>query len=104
MPATLTALFPSDPDATYDMDYYVKHHMPLVQRTIGKHGMSSWTATRFGPGVDGSEPRYTFGSVAYWDSLASIKAAFAAPEVTEVMGDVANFSNKQPVFLIGETL
>ncbi|KAJ9139154.1 hypothetical protein NKR23_g8126 [Pleurostoma richardsiae] len=104
MAFTVTVVFPDEPDAKYDIDSYVEHHMPLVQSCWGKYGLQSWSATKFVDGVDGSHPLYAFGSVVVWDTEESIKTAFAGPEVAEIMGDVAAFSNKHAVFLMGEVL
>ncbi|KAJ0369391.1 hypothetical protein COL26b_010470 [Colletotrichum chrysophilum] len=87
MTITITVVFPNDDDAQYDIDYYVTKHMPLIQER--------W---------DGAKPLYAFGSVVYWDNLEQIKTAFGGPEVGEIMGDVSNFSNKEPIFLTGEVL
>ncbi|KAM0274923.1 hypothetical protein ACHAQH_007732 [Verticillium albo-atrum] len=86
MTVTITVLCPNDADAKYDIDYY------------------SWSATKFGNGVDGSAPPYAVGSTATWGNGDQAKAAFAGPEVGQIMGDVANFSNKESVFLTGEIL
>ncbi|KAH6679905.1 ethyl tert-butyl ether degradation EthD [Plectosphaerella plurivora] len=104
MAVSITVVFPNEADAEYDIDYYITKHMPLIQSRWGKYGVKSWSVTKFGNGVDGSAPLYAFGSTVNWDNHEQIKTAFAGPEVGEIMGDVPNFSNKQPVFLVGEVL
>ncbi|KAM0331390.1 hypothetical protein ACHAQA_003063 [Verticillium albo-atrum] len=104
MAVTITVLFPNEADAKYDIDYYVNKHMPLIQSLWGPYGVQSWSATKFGNGVDGSAPKYAFGSTVTWENGDQVKAAFAGPEVGRIMGDVANFSNKEAVFLTGEVL
>ena len=39
-----------------------------------------------------------------WENKEGVDKAFASPEVAEVMGDVPNFSNKEPVFLFGSQI
>ncbi|KAF4774338.1 ethyl tert-butyl ether degradation [Colletotrichum scovillei] len=104
MTVTITVVFPNDPDAEYDINYYTTKHMPLIQEQWRKYGVTSWSVTKFQPGADGIPPLYAFGSTVTWDSLQQIKAAFAGPEAAGIMGDVPNFSNKQPIFLTGEVL
>ncbi|SCO78534.1 uncharacterized protein FRV6_02747 [Fusarium oxysporum] len=104
MPATVTILYPNDADANYDLDYYVKHHMPLLGKLWGTKGLKSWTATKYGPGADGSPHPYAFGCSIAWETAGAIKAAFSGPEAGEVMADVAKFSNKQPIMLFGKQL
>jgi len=104
MTATITVLFPNEPDAKYDIDYYVKHHMPLIQERWAQYGVKGWFATKFSNGIDGTPPLYAFGSTVEWESHEHIKTAFAGPEAKEIMEDIANFSNKQAVFLMGDKL
>ncbi|KAH6892892.1 ethyl tert-butyl ether degradation EthD [Thelonectria olida] len=104
MSFTITVLFPNEPDAKYDIDYYTTKHMPLIQTLWGKYGVKSWSATKFANGINGSAPVYTFGSIVVWDNQEQVKTAFSGPEADEIMGDVPNFSNKQPVFLFGDVL
>jgi uncharacterized protein (TIGR02118 family) len=101
MSYTITVLFPNEPDAKYDTEYYVAHHMPLIQHHWRKYGVQSWSVTTFGPAPDGTQPFYAFGSVVIWDSKQGVDKAFESPEVAEIMSDVPKFSNKQPVFLFG---
>ncbi|RMJ16838.1 hypothetical protein CDV36_003471 [Fusarium kuroshium] len=101
MTFTITVLFPNEPDAKYDFDYYVSKHLPLIQERWGKYGVKSWSATQFTSGLDGSPSPYAFGSVVEWENADQIKTAFEGPEAAEIMGDVANFSNKQALFLLG---
>ncbi|PWY85862.1 hypothetical protein BO94DRAFT_535999 [Aspergillus sclerotioniger CBS 115572] len=104
MAYTLTVLYPNELDADYDLDYYVSNHMPLVQRHWEKYGIHSWSVTRFNPSVDGTRPLYTFGCTIHWESEEGVQKAFKGPEAAEVLGDIAKFSNKQPIFLLGERI
>ncbi|KGO44095.1 Dimeric alpha-beta barrel [Penicillium expansum] len=104
MAFTITVLFPNVPDAKYDIDYYTAHHMPLIKQHWTKYGVQDWSVTTFAPGPDGAQPPYTFGSVVVWENKEGVDKAFASPEVAEVMGDVPNFSNKEPVFLFGSQI
>lgn len=104
MAVTVTVVFPNEPDAKYDIEYYMAKHMPLIETRWGKYGIKSWSATKYSNGIDGSPPLYAFGSVVTWDNEEQVKTAFTGPEVGEIMADVPNFSNKQPIFLIGELL
>jgi uncharacterized protein (TIGR02118 family) len=101
MTYTITVLFPNDADAQYDIEYYVSHHMPLIERHWKKFGVQSWCVTTFDPSANGEPAMYKFGSIVTWESKEGIQKAFESPEVTEIMGDVPKFSNKQPVFLFG---
>lgn len=101
MSVTVTVLFPNEPDAKYDYDYYVNKHMPLIQSLWAKYGVTGFSVTKFTAGPDGSEPMYAFASTVYWGSYDQIKTTFAEPEVGEIFEDVHKFSNKHGVFLYG---
>ena len=47
MAATVTVLYPNHADATFDMDYYLARHMPMVMERFGAHGMTGWRVTTF---------------------------------------------------------
>ncbi|CAI7569187.1 unnamed protein product [Penicillium crustosum] len=84
MTFTITVLFPNQPDAKYDIDYYTSHHMPLIKQSWAKYGVQN--------------------CVVVWENKEGVEKAFASPEVAEVMGDVPKFSNKEPVFLFGSQI
>ncbi|GKZ32806.1 hypothetical protein AbraIFM66950_002433 [Aspergillus brasiliensis] len=104
MAYTITVVFPNDADAQYDIDYYTNVHMKLIEKHWSKYGLKSWSVTKFLPSLDGAAPVYAVGSQVHWESEEGMKKAFESPEVAEIMGDVSRFSNKKPVFLIGETV
>ena len=104
MSFAITVVFPTHADSNYNIDYYVSHHMPLIERHWKKFGLKSWSVTKFAPGLDGNPPLYAFGSVVSWENEEGMKEAFGSPEAAEIMGDVPNFSNVQPIFLLGQIL
>ncbi|GKT49814.1 uncharacterized protein ColSpa_09995 [Colletotrichum spaethianum] len=102
MPFTVTVLYPNEADAKYDFDYYVNRHMPLAAAQWKSSGCTSWTATKYQATPDGKQPQYSFAGILEFESIESIHKALASPETAAVMQDVPNYSNKEPVFLIGE--
>ncbi|EKG10279.1 Ethyl tert-butyl ether degradation EthD [Macrophomina phaseolina MS6] len=124
MPIEVTVLYPNVSDATFNLDYYLKTHMPLVQKEFGPHGLKGWkvaksvlppSATRartqsilltysehriLGTATGEAAP-FSIQCTLQYDTKdqfdASLKAA-AAP----ILGDVPNFSNKDPTFLVGD--
>lgn len=104
MSCTVTVVFPNDADAKYDIEYYSKNHMTLIEKHWSKFGLKSWSVTKYIPGLDGSPPAYAFGSEVYWESEEGMAQAFRSSEVAEIMADVTLFSNKPPTFLIGQII
>lgn len=104
MAFTVTVVFPNDAGAKYDIDYYTKTHMTFIEKHWSKYGLQGWSVTKYRPGLDGAPPLYAFGSEVIWESEEGMKSAFGSSEVAETMEDVARFSNKHPIFLIGQTI
>jgi uncharacterized protein (TIGR02118 family) len=103
MTVNCTVLYANEDDATFDMKYYLAKHMPFVQEKFGPHGMQGWEVIEFAPGPDGSKPQFSVQATLRFDKADSVgKAIEAAGE--PVFGDVKNFSNKQPAFLMGEVV
>ena len=101
MAASVTVLYPNVAEATFDMDYYLTKHMPMVMERFGTHGMSGWRVVRFA----GPPGRTPFSVMATLDfgSTDGIKAALEA-EGGPVLADVPNFSNQAAVLMIGDAV
>ncbi|KAK5111129.1 hypothetical protein LTR62_005328 [Meristemomyces frigidus] len=92
--ATTTVLYPKG--TKFNMDYYMKSHMPLVGKKLGPHGLTSWKVLEFP-----SEAPFCVQATLEWDSQKSFEAAGASPEMKEVLDDVSNFSDNSPTMLPG---
>lgn len=96
--ATVTVLYPTKEGATFDMDYYLQKHMPLVQARWGPFGLSQWLVTDLRQ-TAGSP--YAVQATLVWDTgLEGFKKA-GEEHGPEVMGDVPKFSSEQPIMLTG---
>jgi uncharacterized protein (TIGR02118 family) len=87
----------------FDLDYYLKTHMPLVGRLWGPKGMKSSQVLQ-GVGTPGG------GAVAQniialldFESLEAFQAA-ARAHGKEVLGDVPNFTDAEAVIQFNEKL
>ncbi|KAK7541957.1 uncharacterized protein J3D65DRAFT_612124 [Phyllosticta citribraziliensis] len=100
-PVTITVLYPNVQDATFNMEYYLQTHMPLAQQHFGQHGLIGYRVQKLLSTATGDPAPYSvmclleFPDRAAWDNAVTQAAG-------PVMADVANFSNKEPTFLIGE--
>ena len=93
---TLTISYPRTADATFDFDYFVNQHMPMVLSKGEKHGMKSWRLLK----LDERAP-YIYEVIAHFDNKEGIKAAWAE-EGDNIKADMAKFTNTKPVRMIGE--
>jgi uncharacterized protein (TIGR02118 family) len=84
----------------FDWDYYINKHTPLIQRlmpTMKKVEIEKGLAG----GAPGTNATYQCICNLHFDSVEAFQAAFG-PHANEIMGDIANYTDAQPVVQIGE--
>ena len=96
-----TVLYPNEEDSTFDMDYYLKKHMPFVMEKFKKHGLKKWEVLEYKPGLDGQKSPYSVGATLIFETPDQLGAAMSSEDAGPVLDDVKNFSNKGPIFLGG---
>ena len=101
MAATVTVLYDNVEDATFDLDYYMATHMPLVDTKFKPFGLKGWRVLKAVGTPTGAEPRFSIIANLEFDTADQFRAAVAA-EGGPVFGDVPNFSNKGPIVVIGD--
>lgn len=97
--STVTVLYPAN--AKFDMDYYLKKHMPLVSDRWGSFGLKAWYITDLRSVPD---QQYSVQATLVWDAPEGGLEGFkkgAEAHGPEVMGDVANFSSEAPTIIQG---
>ncbi|KAH7399659.1 hypothetical protein BKA66DRAFT_407131 [Pyrenochaeta sp. MPI-SDFR-AT-0127] len=97
--AQILVAYPRKEGNTFDKDYYVSTHMPLVEKHWKKHGLKSYAVSELN--ADGP---YTYVVVMQFESYEGFAAASGDPGTKEVMDDVANFSNAAPVLIHGPVI
>ena len=89
----LTVSYPSGEGTTFDHDYYAGSHVPLCNETFAP------VKTEIEKGVDGPNvAAVTF----YFESMDAMQGAFGNPKMSDVMADVANYTNIAPVMQVSE--
>ncbi len=101
MATTITVLYENVDDATFDLDYYVAKHMPLVDEKFKPFGIKGWRVLKAVGTPFGGKPAYRVICNLEFDTADQFRAAVAA-KGGPVFGDVPNFSNKDPVVVIGD--
>lgn len=99
----VSAFYPNDGTTRFDADYYRSRHVPMVRRLLGDAILS----TRVEIGVAGAAPGEppAFHALAHFtfDSVETYQAAFGR-HVDEIMGDLPNYTDVQPVLQISEVV
>ena len=103
MAVAITVLYLNVEDARFDLDYYLSKHMPLVAERFAPHSLKGWRVARLTAPPQGGKPPFSIIATLEFDNAGQFGAAIAAEGAT-VLGDVPNFSNKEPVIMIGEVV
>ncbi len=88
----VTVLYPAGEGATFDHDYYLGTHMPMVQRLWGPLGLTAARVLRGVPGPDGKGPPFLVMTSLEWPDAATFAKA-AQAHGSEIFKDVRNFTN-----------
>lgn len=97
----VSVLYPAGESTRFDMDYYCKRHMPMVQEKLGAACKSMAVEQGLAGGAPGAAPTYAAMGHLYFDSVAEFQAAFG-PHAATIMADIPNYTNVQPVIQISE--
>lgn len=87
-------MYPKTDDSTFDMDYYMSSHMPMLAEALGD-ACQGWGASTIKTG--------TWEAVgwAMVDSQEAFDSAMAE-HGAKIMGDIPNYTNVQPQLVVGE--
>src|SRR6201982_1013347 len=99
----VTVAYPAGQGRTFNMDYYLKTHIPLFQKRMG----AAMKTIRVSRGIGGSTPRSPAAFVAVVHATFDSSHVFAhafSPHAAELQGDAPNYTNIQPVVQISEVL
>ena len=91
----VTVMYPGGSGSNFDMDYYLKRHMPLVRERWSPMGLHDATVVKGVGTPDGQPAPYPVMALLKWDTADAFKAA-AAEHGEEIFGDIPKFTNVQP--------
>ncbi len=100
MSAIITVLYPNVHGARFDLDYYLRRHMPLVMDLFGPHGMRGWRVAEISETPSGEPPAFMISAMLDFTEVGAFHAALKAAG-EPVLADVPRFTDTTPVFLIG---
>jgi uncharacterized protein (TIGR02118 family) len=99
----VTVLYPAADGQTFDMNYYVKTHIPLFQKRMGAAMKDVRVERGLSGGAPGSPAPYVAIVHGTFESVEAFQTAFA-PHAAEIQGDIPNYTNIRPILQISEVL
>jgi uncharacterized protein (TIGR02118 family) len=85
----------------FDWDYYLSRHTPMLHKLMGPALKKVVIEKGIGGGAPGTNATYQCICNLHFDSVETFQAAFG-PHAQEIMGDIANYTDAQPIVQIGE--
>ena len=99
----VTILYPNGEGKKFDMDYYSTKHMPMIATLLG----DSLKLFEIDKGIAGRTPNdpipYLAIGYLYFDRLSAFQNSFKS-HAEKIRGDVANYTNIQPILQISEVV
>lgn len=98
----VSVMYPGGADApAFDLDYYLRHHMPLVRERWSTMGLEKAEVVKAAATPDGSPPPFQIIALLSFRSLEDFQQA-AARHGKEIFADIPNFTKAQAVVQINE--
>lgn len=100
----LSVLYPNGESKTFNKDYYLDNHIPLVRGLLGDDckGVAVETGLA-GLGEPDTPPPYMACGHIYFDSMSDLQKSVNA-NLDQMVGDIPNFTNVEPVVQIAEVV
>jgi uncharacterized protein (TIGR02118 family) len=103
MPITVTVSYPNTPGSKFDMDYYLGTHLELVGKCWGDKLISARAIKGIATPDPDMPPPYQVVAILEVESLEVLQEVLEA-DGAEIMGDIPNFTDVEPVIQISENL
>ncbi len=97
----VSVFYPNRDGAKFDMGYYVNRHIPMVKTKLGAACKQTAVEQGVSGGAPGSKATYVAMGHLYFESVQAFQTAFA-PHASEIMGDVPNYTNIEPIIQISD--
>ncbi len=99
----VTVMYPEAEGARFDLDYYMKKHMPLVAKHGTDLGLQGYQVVRGVGAPGGGKPAYRVMATLTVSSLETFGNGIHA-HGPEIMGDIPNFTDITPVIQFSEAV
>ena len=97
----VSVLYPGGADTTFDMEYYLTRHIPMVRAKLGTACTNVAVEQGLGGATPGSPAAFIAMGHLYFDSVEAFQAAFG-PHAAAIIADIPNYSSVQPTIQVSE--
>ena len=97
----VSVMYANQPGKTFDMDYYLRNHMPMVKARLGDACKGMSVDQGLGGASPGAQAAYSAMAHILFDSAEAFHAAFAQ-HAPEFMADIPNYTAIEPVIQVSE--
>ena len=98
---SVQVMYPITETTSFDYDYYFNKHMQIVGETLGEHIQSTLVTKGISGGPDVPAGYYAIATMVFEDQSA---VDLALSKIRTALGDIPNFTNTEPVILMGEVI
>lgn len=99
----VSVMYPNAENKTFDMDYYVNKHLPMVGSLLGASLKGATVEKGLSGAAQGSPAPYAGMGNMYFDSVDEFEKAFG-PNAEKIMKDLPNFTDIEPVIQVSEVI
>jgi uncharacterized protein (TIGR02118 family) len=94
----ISILYPNTPDATFDMEYYLRTHMPMSLERLRTHpGFVALSVERGVPGPQSELPPSYVAMCHYTFTTAEAFVEAFMPHAAVLQGDIARYTTIAPI-------
>ena len=97
----VSVMYPTTEGQSFDMDYYINKHMPMVKDRCGAALKGMSILEGLAGAQPGEPPAFVCVGALNFDSVEAFQGAFA-PHMAEIMGDIPNDTKIAPQIQISE--
>src|SRR5690242_6119480 len=99
----VSVMYPNQPGARFDHDYYRDKHMPLIAARMGAYCLKYTVDKGLAGGTPATPPTYIAMCHIYAESVEAFNTGFG-PHAKEIRGDLPNYTDLKPVLQISEVV
>lgn len=95
----VSVFYPNGDGASFDLDYYLDRHIPMVSEALGPACKSLSVDAGVAGGTSGEPAPYVAMTHLLFESVETVQAVLAS-HAEKIFSDTPNFTNLQPIFQI----